>query len=292
MKIWTVLDLLNWTTDYFKRKGIESPRLEAELLLAHALGWQRVDLYARHDEVLGADRRAPFKDMVARRARHEPTQHILGKAWFYDHEFAVDERVLIPRSETEALVDLAVQALGAAAAPATVLDVGTGSGCIAISVALVAAGVRVLALDTSADALDVARANAETLGVADRVEFRLGDVAAVSGKIPPVDVLVANPPYVREDELPALAPEVRDHDPVRALVSGPTGLEVIGKIAAAVPAVLKPGGKMFMEIGEKQRGAVDTLLREAAGLRDVRFHKDIAGHDRVVEATVTPTPNG
>lgn len=279
---WTVRRVLGWTTQHFERLAVDSPRLTAELLLAHVLHTSRVRLYTDLDRPLEASELAGYRGLIARRAAGEPTSYLTGTREFYGRSFAVDPRVLVPRPETELLVEAVLQVIPRGAA-ARVLDLCTGSGCVGVTIALERPAIRVLATDASPEAIDVARANAETLGAADRFEVRLGDLfAPVEGEAR-FDVVVANPPYVPRGELPTLPPEVR-REPQLALDGGPDGLDVVRRIAASAPARLVPGGLLAMEIGDGQGPAVHSLL-ETAGYGSVRIERDLARHDRLALGT-------
>jgi release factor glutamine methyltransferase len=251
---------------------VDSPRLDAELLLAEATGWKRERLATDPDAALPPGASREFAAMVRRRLAREPVAYILGRKGFRAIELAVDTRVLIPRPETELLVEVAVEL-----APETVLDVGTGSGAVALAVADELAGADLSATDTSPAALEVARANAARLGLGARVAFS-------EGTLPPqaeFDLLVANLPYVSEPEWRGLAPEIREHEPREALVPGPSGLEAIESLLAAIGASASPPGALALEVGAGQAGRVAELATEA-GYTDVETRADLAGIDRVV----------
>lgn len=279
---WTVRRVLGWTSQHFERLGLDSPRLTAELLLAHVLHTSRVRLYTDLDRPLEAGELATCRGLIARRAAGEPTSYLTGTREFYGRTFAVDPRVLVPRPETELLVEAVLQAVPRDA-EVRVLDLCTGSGCVGITLALERPRARVLATDASPGAVEVARANAAALGVADRFEARLGDLLAPVEGEAPFDVVVANPPYVPTGELPTLSPEVR-HEPPLALDGGADGLDVVRRIAEEAPRRLVPGGLLALEIGDGQGPAVRSLL-EAAGYGSVRIERDLARHDRLALGT-------
>ncbi len=279
-EVWTPLKLINWTKDYFQRKGIEDPRLEAELLLAHALGWKRIELYSRFEQAVPPDRLSVFREMVKRRGAHEPAQYIIGSVEFCGLDFKVDRRALIPRPETEIILDVLATLVKPDEAPLLV-DIGTGSGCIAVTAAARFPGARVVACDVSAEALSLAGENAGRHEVGGHIEFREGDFAtALADLAGAVDVAMANPPYVSEGELAGLAPELREHEPRVALVSGPAGTEVQERMLDFAPALLKPGGHFVMEIGFGQAARVRQMAAERGALELLRFEKDHAGIDR------------
>ena len=279
-EVWTPLKLLNWTKDYFQRKGIEEPRLEAELLLAHALGWKRIDLYSRFETPVPPDKLSAFREMVKRRASREPAQYIMGSVEFCGLEFKVDRRALIPRPETEIILDV-LATLVAPGARGLLVDIGTGSGCIAVTAAVRLPDARVVACDISADALALARENAALHGVDGRIDFREGDFAsALADLAGTADVAMANPPYVSDGELAGLAPELREHEPHVALVSGPTGTELQTRILDFARTLLAPGGHLVTEIGFGQAARLKAMAAERPGLELLRFEKDHAGIDR------------
>jgi len=279
---WTVRRVLGWTTQHFEKLGLDSPRLTAELLLAHLLHISRVRLYTDLERPLEASELAAYRGLIARRAAGEPTSYLTGSREFYGRTFAVDARVLVPRPETELLVEAVLQAFPRDA-EVRVLDLCTGSGCVGITIALERPHARVLATDASPGAVEVARANAAALGAADRFEARLGDLLAPVEGEEPFDVIVANPPYVPAGQLPTLSAEVR-REPRLALDGGPDGLDVVRRIAGEAPTLLVPGGLLALEIGDGQGRAVHSLL-EAAGYGCVRIEHDLARHDRLALGT-------
>lgn len=278
---WTVARLLEWTTGRFKERGIDSPRLEAEILLACALGIRRIDLYVRHDQIVDDAGRARFRDMVRRRQEGCPTAHIVGKKEFYSLDFAVSPATLIPRPDTELLVDEALRQAKPLTDP-LIADIGTGTGCVAVALAHRLPKARIVAVDISPEALETARGNATRLGVADRVDFRLGDLLAPLAGLRP-DLIVSNPPYIPTNDIAGLDPGVRDHEPALALDGGPDGLRVIERLAEQALSLLAPGGRLLVEIGAGQEeGARGVLTRAGFTVESVR--KDGGGHPRVVRA--------
>ena len=280
--VWTVQRMLSWITRDFAQHGVASPRLDAELLLSHALGCDRVRLYMDMPRPLEATELAAVRALVVRRRQREPVAYILGRREFYRRTFEVTRDVLVPRPETEILVDRALEVLPADAELA--LDLCTGSGVIAITLACERPALRVEATDLSEAALAVARRNAEQLGVADRVAFLQGDLLSPLPQGARYDLVVANPPYVADVELAELAPEVRDHEPSLALIAGAQGLDVLRRLCAGVADVLRPGGYALFEIGAGQAHAVCAMLADEAALRDVCTHRDLSGIERVVQA--------
>ena len=282
---WTVGRLLAWTADYLKRGGAESPRLEAEVLLAHALGCKRIELYTAFDRVPAEEARAAFRDLVRRRAEGTPVAYLVGHREFYSLDFRVTPDVLIPRPETEflviALIDLARQR---SAEEITICDLGTGSGIIAVAAAKHLPKSHVTATDVSPAALAVARTNAETHGVLDRIELVQSDLFSA---LPPqrhFDFVVSNPPYVSEAELERLAPEVRNHEPRLALVAGRRGTEVIEALLPQAAERLKPGGHLLLEISPTIQQGVEALLAADDRFEPGPTLKDLARLPRVVQA--------
>ena len=279
---WTVKRLLTWTEDFLRKKGVEAPRLEAQILLAHALGCKKIDLYVRHAEEPPEDQRTRFRGMIKRRADGAPNAYLVGYREFFSLEFAVTPAVLIPRPETELLVLEAGKFLKPIPAPA-ILDVGTGSGCVAVALAKQHKAAVVTATDISRDALDVARGNAVAHGVADRVHFLEGSMLEPAAGAT-FDVIVSNPPYITHVELDALAKTVKDFEPRLALDGGPDGLTYYRQIAAGAAERLTPGGMVLVEIGSTQEAAVRDLFAANDGLEHVRMVRDMAGLPRVVTA--------
>ncbi|HEY6098757.1 MAG TPA: peptide chain release factor N(5)-glutamine methyltransferase [Anaeromyxobacter sp.] len=277
--IWTTLKLVAWTQDFFAKKGVDAPRLTAELLLAHALSCDRVRLYLDFDKPLGEPELARFRDLVRRRGEGEPTAYVLGRKDFYGRTFRVDARVLVPRPETELVLEAALAALPEGG---RALDLCTGSGCLAISLALERRGAAVVATDVSQDALAVARENAAALGAV--VGFAHGDLwAAVHGEAA-FDVVVSNPPYVPAKELAGLSREVR-REPCIALDGGEDGLAVLRRVVAGAPARLRPGGVLCVEMHESHADVLPGLCLEA-GFGGAEARKDLAGLPRLTVAVM------
>jgi len=286
-ELWTTLKLLNWTQGFFAQKGVDAPRLTAELLLAHALRCDRVRLYLDFDKPLGDPELAAFRELVRRRADREPTAYLVGKKDFYGRTFAVDARVLVPRPETELVLEAALAALPAPGAagevtePAQVLDLCTGSGALGVSLALERPGTAVTATDLSADALAVARANAAALS-AQGLTFLEGDLYAPVPAGARYAVIVSNPPYVPRGELDTLPPEVR-REPRLALDGGADGLAITRRIVAGAPARLLPGGTLVLEMHEDHLDALPRICLEA-GFARAEACRDLAGLPRYVVA--------
>jgi release factor glutamine methyltransferase len=278
---WTILRVLNWTAQRFAERGLPTPRLDAEVLLAHVLGCDRVALYVRHDQPLVQDELERARAMVRRRLAREPAAYLTGTKEFWSLRLSVDRRVLIPRPETELLVEIALDLT--ANAPAGVLcDVGCGSGAVALALKKERPAWRVLATDVSPDAIEVARANASRLDLA--LELRVGDLLEPVADAAPLDLVVCNPPYITDAEIDELAPEVREHEPRLALTAGADGLDVIRRLVAAAPPALAPGGALVLEIAPEQRTAVASLLEATGAFSAVEFRRDLARRDRAVLA--------
>lgn len=281
-RVWTIVELLRWTTEYLEQKGLAEARLNAELLLAGVLDLKRLDLYLQFDRPLRPEELAEFKTRLLRRARREPLQYIAGHADFRELRLQVDPRVLIPRPETEVLVG-EVLAWAAGKSSLRGLDIGTGSGAIALSLATEGGFQEVVATDVSADALAVARSNRERAAPGAQVDFREGaGFAPVAGES--FDVVVANPPYVGEEERASLDPEVRDWEPSLALFAGAGGLEVVRELVRDAPSHLRPAGLLALEIGATQAAAVVELIRGRGSYGEPRVVQDLAGRDRIVLA--------
>jgi release factor glutamine methyltransferase len=284
VKVWTIEEVLRWATDDFRARGVDSPRLDAELLLGRATGLSRIQLIVEARKELEPDQLASFRDLVKRRRAREPIAYILGKREFYGHEFRVDRRVLVPRPDTEALVETALSRTRHVSLAMRALDLCTGSGCVAISLALDRPTSLVLATDRSDDALAVAKDNALRLG-AYRVAFRQGDLYAA---VPPAcrfDVVTANPPYIATGDLPGLMVDVRDFEPRLALVGGADGLDLVRRVVAGAAPFLVPGGVLAVEVGAGQATATAALF-ERAGYGQVETRRDYARIERVVSGVL------
>jgi release factor glutamine methyltransferase len=281
-QIWTVLELLRWTTAHFAEKGIETARLDAECLLAFALGLSRMQLYLEFEKPVSPAERAAFRELVRRRGGERvPVAQLTGCKEFWSLALRVTPAVLVPRPETETLVEAALGLLPDPQAPARVLDVGTGSGAVALALASERPRARITATDVSPEALEVARANALELGLAERVRFLSGSLfEPVAGEV--FDLVVSNPPYVGEAERPGLAPELL-HEPARALFAGPEGLDLLEPLVRQAAPRLARGGALALELGAGQAERVAGWCREA-GFLSVKKHRDPAGRDRVVTA--------
>ena len=277
----TVRDVVTASTEFLTRKGVPSPRVDAEHLVAQALGLTRLDIYLEYDRPLTEEEQAACRELVRRRGTREPLAYILGEWGFRRLTLKVDRRGLIPRPETEVVVERCLALLDGGADPA-VLDVGTGTGAIALAIADERADAAVTAIDVSEDALALAAENAALTGLAERVQLVLHDLGrGLPGG--PYDLVVSNPPYVEPEELDALQPEVRDWEPPEALV----GHGVTEQIARGALEVLRPGGALVLEVADGSAQRVSGLLEEL-GYREVAATPDLAGRDRVVEGRWTP----
>jgi release factor glutamine methyltransferase len=286
---WTTLSVLDWTTQRFTDAGIGTARLEAQLLLAHVLCCSRVQLYTSFDKPLGEAELAGYRALIKRRLGGEPVAYLLGEQEFWALPFYVDASVLVPRPDTETVIEVARALRPDPAAPCRVLDLCTGSGAIAISLAKELPGAQVVATEVSAEAAAVARRNAERNGVADRVEIRVGDLfAPVAGER--FDLIAANPPYIATSVIATLAAEVR-REPSIALDGGPDGLAFYDRICAAASAHLAAGGALVLEHGFDQADAVQARL-EAAGFLRIAMVRDLGKNPRVTSGVVPATISG
>lgn len=279
---WTIRSLLTWVTRDFGALGIASARLDAELLVAHALGLGRVQLYLDLDRPLSPDELSRVRALVVRRRKREPVAYIVGQREFYRRVFEVDPAVLIPRPDTETLIERALARLPAES-NARVLDLCTGSGAIAVTLAAERPGLRVTATDISAAALALAQRNAVRHGVEARIDFVQGDLFAALTESARFELILANPPYIPEAEHAQLQPEIRLHEPALALCSGADGLSHLRRLCDEAPAWLAPAAAVLFEVGQGQAPAVVDLLR-AARLSEPHAHRDLGGVERVVEA--------
>ena len=283
MNLWQAL---HQAETLFESHGIDSPRIEAELLLRHATGLERAIMYAELQEPLANPQE--FQDLVERRLHHEPTAYITNRRAFYGLDFYVDPRVLIPRQETELVVEEALQFARENRAY-LMADVGTGSGAIAISLAVSLPQAQVYAIDISADALEVASLNSREHGVSDRVHLLRGEML---DPLPvPVDIIAGNLPYVRDLEMEQLSPEIREFEPREALAGGPDGLDSVRQFLSQVSGRVRPGGAVMFEVGQGQSEMVVLLCRDLLPSAQTEVIADLAGIDRVIEVTNIQCPN-
>jgi release factor glutamine methyltransferase len=283
---WTIGRLLQWTTDYLKQHGAESPRLDAEVLLAHARACKRIELYTAFEEPAGDDLRTKFRALVKERADGKPVAYLVGHREFYSMEFHVTPDVLIPRPETELLVVRLLDNAKAlrADSPIEIADVGTGSGIIAIVAAKRLPRARVIAIDQDAAALEVARFNAKSHGVAERIEFFESDLFAALPPEQKFNIVASNPPYVSQAELAQLSKSVKDFEPHSALVAGPRGIEVIERLIPQAAERLNTSGWLLMEISPMIEPAARALVADEKRLSLETTIKDLAGQPRVLSA--------
>ncbi|MCC9599683.1 peptide chain release factor N(5)-glutamine methyltransferase [Stieleria sp. JC731] len=286
---WSVLKLLQWTTDYFSKHGSDSPRLDAEILLAHARHCSRIELYTAFEQEPDAEQRAAFRELVRRRGEGTPVAQLVGYKEFYSLRFRVNEHTLIPRPETEHLVIEALDCAKQIAAtrqadhsPLMVADVGTGSGAIAVAFAVHCPNAKVTAVDLSAPAIEIATWNAEQHDVADRINFVASDLLEAVKDPPQFDLILSNPPYVTEAEYKELDRTVRDFEPKTALVSGPKGTETIRRLMEQSLTRLKSGGRLIIELSPMIAKACAEIAEQFGEYEESRFIKDLAGHKRVL----------
>ncbi len=281
-EIWTILKVLHWTTEYFSRYDVDQPRASAEVLLAHVLGKDRIELYLHYDQPLNGTELALYRQAIQRRAAREPTQYITQKQEFWSLEFEVNPSVLIPRPETELIVEMAIDLLDHDRR--RVLDLGTGSGAIAVSIARERPVAEILAVDVSYEALQVAKRNALRYHVLDRIWFVATNLFDCFSPLRSVfDLIVSNPPYIGEEEFDNLAPEIEKYEPHAALRGGgPEGLNTIRNILEAAPLYLRPGGTILLEIGQGQAEILQRELKQNRNFQDLHITKDYSGIPRIL----------
>jgi release factor glutamine methyltransferase len=278
---WTVLKVITWTTEHFQKKGKDNPRLDAEVLLAHLLGIDRMGLYLNYDTPLKEGERAIYREMIQRRTAGEPVAYIIGHKEFWSMKFAVSPECLIPRPETEHLVEEAVRIGKEQQPPLRILEIGHGCGAVAIALATELAEAQIMATDISPGARSLAQENAEAHGVRERVQFVLADLYPPREE--PFGLICSNPPYITTGEILQLAPEVRDYEPLPALDGGKDGLRFLREIAQGAPDFLTEGGWLLLEMGKGQDPQVATILQER-GFSHVDLIPDYAGVKRVIKA--------
>lgn len=287
---WSIARLLNWSRGWLAAKGVEHPRLSAELLLAHAVGCERIELYTRFDRVADPSQLDRFRALLRQAAEHAPIAYLVGKKEFYSLEFEVTPAVLIPRPESETLVERVADYCRSVSRDVLhVWDLGTGSGCLAVALCKQLPNIRCLATDISADALEVAARNVARHGLAERIKLACADGLAVNPDLAPpagFDVLMSNPPYVADDELAKLDATVREYEPSVALRAGPDGLPFYRAIAEGAPRWLRTDGAVFVEIGYGKQKAVEQIVTGTGAFEHAGTWPDApASHERVMKFT-------
>ncbi|HCY88550.1 MAG TPA: peptide chain release factor N(5)-glutamine methyltransferase [Desulfobacteraceae bacterium] len=278
---WTIKSLLNWAEPYFDSHGIDSPRLTAEILLADCLGLRRLDLYLQHDRPLEQPELAGFKSLIKRRVSREPVAYITGEKGFFDAVFRVGKGVLIPRPDTEVLVENAIATLEAFDGPARILELGVGSGAIIVSLAKACPGHRFFASDLAKAPLATAQDNARRIAGDASISFFRGSWLDAVRPGAGFDLILSNPPYIPAQDILGLEPEIREHEPRLALDGGPDGLDAIRIILGQAEGCLAPGGQVMLEMGFDQKKGLTALAENFPWISDCRFIRDLAGHDRV-----------
>tara|TARA_B100000424_G_scaffold196071_1_gene153394 strand:+ start:698 stop:1576 length:879 start_codon:yes stop_codon:yes gene_type:complete len=278
-KVWRIIDLINWGEKYLKEKSIENPKIEIELFLQHLLKCKRIDLYLQFETIVKPENLAILRKWITRRINYEPIQYILGSSEFYGRPFIVNKNVLIPRPETEILIDISIEELKNVNNP-TILDIGTGSGCIAITVALEIPLSTIIAIDIDERAISVAKNNVEKHGVKN-IEFIITDIfhEKINRK---VDMLISNPPYIAKEEVPGLMKDVKDYEPLIALTDNNDGLMFYRKIAEIMPSILKENGTAIVEVGiEDHPNRVENIFRER-GFDEIKKRLDLNKDTRAI----------
>lgn len=288
-KIWRVVDLLHWTTEYFQQHDIPNPRLDAEVLLGHLLEKTRLELYLYFEMPVFQEHLTPFRELIKKRIEHTPVSYLTNQKEFMSLDFYVDERVLIPRPETEQLVETILTTKTESFQ--RLLELGTGSGVIATSLALQQPEWEIVATDISEPALAVAQKNAETHACREQINFLSGDLfepieAINTDENTRFDWIVCNPPYIKNTERDTLSPDVQNYEPEIALFAGDDGLAVIRRLIAEAPKYLVPGGKLIFEIGETQTDSVRALIDTESAYCAYELLKDYAEKERIVLASV------
>jgi len=291
MQTWTIQKLLIWTIEYLTKKGIEQPRLSAELLLSHVLQMMRIELYTHFNKSVTIEQRERLKDLAKRAGQQEPIAYLVGKTEIYSLELDVNSDCMIPRPETELLVERAIEFLRARTGAQLVCDLCTGCGCIAVAIARNCPNAQIIATDISASALKVAAGNVEKHHLKDQIKLLCGDLF---DPIMPYleadkfDLIIANPPYVSADEFEALDKNVKDYEPKLALFAGADGLDIHRRIIENAPSFLKSDGALMLEIGFTQGQAIRELLEQAGIFYEVKIEKDFHNNDRIVSARRAP----
>lgn len=286
-KVWTILEMLQWGTSYLAEKGFDESRLTIELLLSHVLRLQRIQLYTNFEKPLTHAELTSFKILLQRRLQHEPLQYIIGTTEFMGREFLVDKRVLIPRPETEVLAEVTVRYAkeNFPSLSSKILDIGTGSGCLAVTCAAMIENAVVTAFDISKDAIDVARSNAERNGVGDKIAFLVRDVfTTVAADFPgKFHLVISNPPYISKSEFDGLQPEIRKFEPSSATTDGNDGLSFYRRIASIAHSLLESNGAVIIEHAYNQASAVQEIFRNA-GWESLDSVRDYSGNPRCIVA--------
>lgn len=290
VEVWTVKKVLDWTIGYLKQHGSESARLDAEILLAHARGCQRIQLYTQYDAPLEPEERATMRDLVRRRATLEPVAYLVGFREFFGLDFEVELGVLIPRPDTESLVVTALEVLKELSLP-SVLDICTGTGCVPIAIASNCETATLTAIELDNHVHQIAQRNIVKHDLTNRISLLQGDLFNPLSSDATFDMITANPPYVTDQEMDTLQPDVRLHEPQLALRGGADGLDIVRRLIAESPPWLTDGGTLLLEIGDQQSDAVTQLFADANMYEPAQIVKDLGGHSRVVWARKKPTRN-
>ena len=279
-EVWTPLKVLDWTEKKFTSQGLDSPRLDAQVLLAHVLNCDKVGLYTQFDKPLGKEELSTYRELIKQRMAGIPVAYLIGKKEFYSLDFSVDQRVLIPRPDTELLVDRAIEVVGEINAK-SVLELCTGSGAVAIALALNTNLKKIIASDICEDALVVARKNVERFELAERVTCVSSDMWEGIPKEKTFDLIISNPPYIRKAEIKECSVEVRK-EPLKALDGGEDGLDFYRRILDECQAHVRSGGRLILEHGFDQRNDIESMV-DGSGGTFIKSHKDLAGLDRMIE---------
>ena len=287
MTTWTIKKLLDWMSQYFTDNKIDSPRLSAEILLSDLLAMKRMELYINFDREVTPDELTQLRGLVKRAINHEPICYLTGHAQFYSMEFEVDKSTLIPRPETEMLVEKAIDHLRKRSGNDHILDLCTGSGCIAAAIGKNYSDCEIVATDISQDALEIAQKNIEKYELTERINLLCGDlyepiISELDGK--KFDIITTNPPYITESEYESLDKNVRDYEPKHALIAGVDGLDIYKRIIEDVDKFLSSDGILLMEIGYRQGDAIRELLEKSGCFEEIKIDKDFSNNDRVVSA--------
>ncbi|MDQ7781290.1 MAG: peptide chain release factor N(5)-glutamine methyltransferase [Desulfomonilaceae bacterium] len=282
--LWTVKDVLEWTADYFRTKGIRTARLDAEVLLAHSLRVDRLHLYLNLDRPLEPSERARYRELIQRRARREPVARIVGTKEFWSIPFRIVPGVLIPRPDTETLVEVVLREVEGRS-ELRLLEIGTGTGAVPIAVLKENPGVRMLATDVNMRALHITRLNARDAGVLQSLDVAAMDLFEGLRPGTEFDLICSNPPYIPTGDIQGLDPEVRDFEPLNALDGGPDGLDLIRRLVVGSKDHLAKGGSLILEIGATQGDAVRGILRRMGGMTNVETFHDLSGRTRVIKGS-------